>query len=141
MTKAAGEAYLNRVAARSLRLLRPANTKKRLSVRVFCASDRDMGLMARRYLKKNKPVVDVLAFPESSSFPHPDAPGLLGEVYVNWDAFRRDIAHLRFLTVHGVLHLLGYDHKRKSDTMRMQTLEKRLCQRIALPASTSAQRR
>lgn len=129
LSKIRGEAYLNKVAARTLVLMK----KKRPTVRVFCAANKDMKLMANRYLRKDKPIVDVLAFPESKEFPHPDEPHLLGEVYVNWDVFKRDPAHMRFLTVHGVLHLLGYDHKKKSDTIRMQTLEERLCQRIALP--------
>jgi rRNA maturation RNase YbeY len=54
-------------------------------------------------------------------------------VYVNGDAFGKDIAHMRFLTVHGVLHLLGYEHEAQRDTIVMQNLEKRLCQHIALP--------
>jgi len=131
LTRPKGEAYLQGVADQAL-----AKLKKRATVRVFCAKDKDMRLMANRYLHKDKPVVDVLAFPEPRSFPQPDAPKgrrLLGEVYVNWDAFRRDTAHLRFLTVHGVLHLLGYEHEAERDTIRMQNLEKRLCQHIALP--------
>lgn len=131
MTKSERETYLNKVARRSLLLL-----KKRATVRVFCARNEDMRLMAARYLRKKKPLVDVLAFPEDASFPTPDAPKgrpLLGEIYVNDEAFRRDMPHLTFLTVHGVLHLLGYDHKRKRDTIEMQDLEQRLCRRIALP--------
>jgi ssRNA-specific RNase YbeY (16S rRNA maturation enzyme) len=130
MTKAEREAYLNRVAARSLAIL-----KQRATVRVFCAKNDDMDLLAVRYLHKKKPLVDVLAFPEAS-FPAPDVPKtrpLLGEVYVNDDAFRRDLGHMKFLTVHGVLHLLGKTHARKRDTIEMQRLETRLCQQIALP--------
>ncbi len=131
MTRQKAEEYLNSVAQQAL-----AKLKKRATVRVFLAKNKDMKLMANRYLHKDKPVVDVLAFPEPRSFPQPDAPKgrrLLGEVYVNGDAFGKDIAYLRFLTVHGVLHLLGYTHEAGRDTITMQNLEKRLCQHIALP--------
>jgi len=125
------EGYLQGVAEQALIMLR----KKRVHVRVFCAANKDMKLMANRYLHKDKPIVDVLAFPELKDFPQPDAKQgrLLGEVYVNFDAFKRDLSHMRFLTIHGVLHLLGYQHEGKRDTMVMQKLEEHLCQRIALP--------
>jgi probable rRNA maturation factor len=33
------------------------------------------------------------------------------------------VDHLSHLTVHGVLHLLGYDHRQPSDAARMESLE------------------
>jgi probable rRNA maturation factor len=42
-------------------------------------------------------------------------------------------AHYAHLTVHAVLHLRGYDHKRPRDAERMEALEKRLLTKLGYP--------
>lgn len=96
-----------------------------------------MRRLKKRYLGKDQEVVDVLAFPETDGFPHPDDPHRIGEILINWDAFKDDYPHMRFLMVHGVLHLLGYTHDGKDDTILMERLERTLCRRIASLESTS----
>ena len=44
---------------------------------------------------------------------------------------RRD--HFAHLTVHGILHLLGFDHETKADAERMEDLERRILGRLGLP--------
>ena len=83
---------------------------------------------------------DVMAFPmdELDSARRPDAadvgPALLGDI-VLCPAFARDQARtaghslldeLHLLTVHGVLHLLGYDHAEPAEEREMFTLQKRI---------------
>ena len=83
---------------------------------------------------------DVMAFPmdELESARRPDAadpgPALLGDI-VLCPAFARDqarqaghslIEELHLLTVHGVLHLLGYDHAEPAEEREMFTLQKRI---------------
>jgi probable rRNA maturation factor len=83
---------------------------------------------------------DVMAFPmdELDSARRPDAaeagPTLLGDI-VLCPAFARDqarqaghslIDELHLLTVHGVLHLLGYDHAEPAEEREMFTLQKRI---------------
>ena len=83
---------------------------------------------------------DVMAFPmdELDSARRPDAagagPALLGDI-VLCPAFARDQAHkaghsltdeLHLLTVHGVLHLLGYDHAEPADERAMFSLQNQL---------------
>ena len=104
------------------------------SVRIFLLRSEPMRQLARDYLHKEKDIVDVLSFPEPQGFPHPDVQGkFLGEIYLNWEIFKKDIPYLSFLMVHGILHLLGYTHEEKHDTMSMQRLEKRLCKHIVSP--------
>jgi len=43
------------------------------------------------------------------------------------------LAHAAHLTVHGVLHALGYDHLRDRDARRMETLETAILARMGLP--------
>ena len=41
--------------------------------------------------------------------------------------------HYAHLTIHGVLHLLGYDHETLRDAERMEKLERRLLAALAIP--------
>ena len=76
---------------------------------------------------RDKP--DVLSFAADEHFPHPEVRGrFLGEIYLN-KKFTADPARLEFLLIHGLLHLLGYSHTQKRDTLRMQALEKKLATR------------
>ena len=83
---------------------------------------------------------DVMAFPmdELDSARRPDAaeagPALLGDI-VLCPAFAREQARkagnglleeLHMLTVHGVLHLLGYDHAEPAEEREMFTLQRRI---------------
>lgn len=108
------------------------------TVAVGFGTMKQMHDMKLAYIGKDQEVVDVLAFPESADFPHPDEPNRLGEIFLNWDAFKDDFDHLRFLLVHGVLHLLGYTHDGDRDTIVMEKLERTLCRRIASLESISA---
>ncbi|PXY33620.1 rRNA maturation RNase YbeY [Prauserella sp. PE36] len=83
---------------------------------------------------------DVMAFPmdELESTRRPDAPeaspALLGDI-VLCPAFAKDqartaghslIEELHLLTVHGVLHLLGYDHAEPAEEREMFALQRRI---------------
>jgi rRNA maturation RNase YbeY len=41
--------------------------------------------------------------------------------------------HLAHLAVHGFLHLLGYDHENDRDAEKMESLERRILGRLAIP--------
>ena len=76
-------------------------------------------------------IIDVLAFPEPSGFPHPDREGIfLGYIYLNEEIFMDDPDRGIVLFIHGFLHLLGYDHTRKRDTIRMERLEDKLLREL-----------
>jgi len=98
-----------------------------------------MADLHERYLDLPGPT-DVMAFPmdELDSTRRPDAPDpgptLLGDI-VLCPRFANDQAvkaghglmdELHLLTVHGVLHLLGYDHAEPAEEREMFTLQKRL---------------
>jgi len=61
------------------------------------------------------------------SFNADDEPGYLGDVIISWPTARAQAragghpveAELQLLVVHGVLHLLGYDHATASDKAAM----------------------
>jgi probable rRNA maturation factor len=105
---------------------------------VVLLSDRAMRRLNRRYRGLDRPT-DVLSFAQrDGSAGAPD--GLLGDVVISIDAARRQAAERRArlieegerLLIHGVLHLLGYDHERSAaEARRMQRRERLLARRLA----------
>ncbi len=86
-------------------------------------SDRRMRQLSRQYRGKNQ-TTDVLAFPAE---PLPEAEdAYLGDMVVSADAAAEQASErglpldqeFRLLLVHGLLHLLGYDHERDAGEMR-----------------------
>jgi len=85
------------------------------------------------YRKKNKPT-NVLAFPANL----PDNIGLdyplLGDVIICPLVLKQEslsldkplTAHWAHIVIHGVLHLLGYDHINEEDADKMQAVEIKL---------------
>lgn len=65
--------------------------------------------------------------------PKPDFTGaiVLGDIAIAWDTCAREAEmagkpladHVAHLLVHGILHLLGYDHERDADATLMQACE------------------
>ena len=72
------------------------------------------------------------------SFPYEPLPnektGLLGDIVMCPSVVAREAIeqgksprdHYAHLTIHGVLHLLGYDHATEAEARRMETLERRI---------------
>ena len=98
-------------------------------VHVLIAGDDRLRRLNDRYLGRDRPT-DVLSFPDGDLLPSGRV--LQGEVVISLDAVRRqaeelghdELRELSELTLHGVLHLVGYDHER--DQGEMDDLEVRL---------------
>jgi len=101
-----------------------APRKARGAVAVALVSDARIRQLNARYRGKNSST-DVLSFAA-------EEPGFLGEVVIASGVARRQArqaghpvqVELRVLALHGLLHLLGYDHER--DDGRMARVERRL---------------
>jgi probable rRNA maturation factor len=86
------------------------------------------------YLKRDKPT-NVLAFPMTeNNSPEPES-GMLGDIVVSIDTAGREAADMGIslhdrvfqLLIHGLLHLVGYDHEvSKAEEIKMQDEERRL---------------
>ena len=108
--------------SRCLRRVAPVRARGHLTVAV--AADRRVQELNRKFRGKDAPT-DVLSFPA-------DEPGTLGDVVIARGVARRQArgaghdvdTEIRVLALHGLLHLLGYDHER--DGGRMARLEARL---------------
>ena len=93
----------------------------------------------RQWRGQDKPT-NVLSFPVAPMTLPPGAPHLLGDIVLAFETLAAEAAaqgkplahHLRHLVVHGVLHLMGYDHERTADAERMEALERRILKRLAI---------
>jgi probable rRNA maturation factor len=80
----------------------------------------EMAALHQRYLGEAGPT-DVLSFPQDGDAP-PGERRLLGDVVICPAVAVRQgdlSSELRLLVVHGILHLLGYDHEEEEDRRRM----------------------
>lgn len=147
--------------ARWLEAVAPA--RARGEVAVALAGDAQVRALNRTYRRENRPT-DVLSFPPT---PEPvgrgaresrrttgdhspratdHGPRLLGDIIIATGVARRqakDAGHsaqteLRVLALHGLLHLLGYDHHDPGETGRMARVEDRLRRKGGLPAGLIA---
>ena len=102
-----------------------------LEISILLAGDEEVRGLNRDYRKIDAPT-NVLAF--ASGPPPPAAPHavrLLGDVVLAFGTMRREADarglemadHLTHLVVHGVLHLLGYDHEAVPDAEAMERAE------------------
>lgn len=84
--------------------------------------DAEIRLLNRDYLGRDKPT-NVISFPMQEGEGAGLNPLLLGDVVISADTAARDAAEagipfeeeLHFLLLHGILHLLGYDHERGTE--------------------------
>lgn len=83
------------------------------------------------------------------SFPAPENPeNLLGDIALAYGVCAREAAeqgkslsdHLSHLTVHGVLHLAGYDHQTDDEAETMEDLERRVLAALGVPDPYAADR-
>jgi probable rRNA maturation factor len=91
--------------------------------------DKKMRDLNRTYRQIDR-TTDVLSFPQEEG---PDFT-LLGDIIISLDTARRHSKsygvtlheELKKLVIHGALHLLGHDHKKKKETQIMRDKEKEL---------------
>ena len=105
---------------------------------LLLVSDREMHRLNRSWRGKDRPT-DVLAFAQAEG-PGGAPEGLLGDVVISVDTARRQAVELGHslareaarLLVHGLLHLLGYDHERSAaEARRMERKERALLRALA----------
>lgn len=111
---------------------------------VVLADDATVKTLNAQYRGKDAPT-NVLSFPAVPGPAGADGdtavPVLLGDVVLAFETVRAEAEregkpfahHLGHLVVHGVLHLLGYDHETEPDAEAMEARERDVLASLAIP--------
>ncbi len=115
---------------------------------IVLSNDSTIRALNRDWRGKNAPT-NVLSFPAAPDLPVRSqsrgksqiAPPYIGDIVIAYQTTAREAIaegkpfahHLAHLAVHGFLHLLGYDHENDRDAKKMESLERRVLGRLAIP--------
>ncbi len=108
---------------------------------IVLGDDALLRALNRQWRGQDKPT-NVLSFPALEPPPAPPgAPQLLGDVVLAFETVSAEATaqgkpladHLRHLVVHGVLHLLGFDHEAEADARRMEACEIAILEGLGVP--------
>ncbi len=133
-------ARVGRDARRLLRVLEEQSAELTVSL----VDDREMHRLNRGFRGIDRPT-DVLAYAMREGVRAPGDADVLGDVVISMEtaarqARRRGVTtaeEMRALLIHGVLHLLGYDHERSPvEARRMKAMERQLRSALNGPSRT-----
>ena len=107
---------------------------------LILTDDAEQRELNRIYRGRNA-ATNVLSFATANPATPAGAPVLLGDVVLAFATIEREAAeqrkpladHLRHLVVHGVLHLLGFDHQRADDAAAMEAREIEILATLGVP--------
>lgn len=99
-------------------------------VSILLTDDAEMRKLNAGWRDKDKPT-NVLSFPAETAVDPRNPPDYLGDIALGLATCRREAAeqgksladHVVHLTVHGVLHLIGYDHMSEEEANAMEPRE------------------
>jgi probable rRNA maturation factor len=134
ITERAGQAALDEIA--------PTDDGEAPGVAVLLTSDDVVAELNQRFRGKAGPT-NVLSFPASAN---PE--NHLGDVALAHGVCAREAVeqgksldqHLAHLVVHGVLHLLGYDHETDGEAEAMEALERSILESLGVPDPYASER-
>ena len=120
-----------RWASAALAQLAPEHPKSRLSIRIV---DEAESAELNSHYRHKQGATNILSFPVPPGLPDT----LLGDLAICANVVAREAqeqnksceAHWAHLTVHGVLHLKGYDHEDPAAADAMEALEKRILEQL-----------
>jgi probable rRNA maturation factor len=132
------EAVARRAAEAAWRSLGPTGAAAEISI--LLADDETVRQLNKRHRRLDRPT-NVLSFPLDTASPAGGPPTMLGDVVLASGVVAREAAtqgkavgaHLSHLVVHGVLHLLGYDHETDPEAETMEALEVRTLAGLGVP--------
>jgi probable rRNA maturation factor len=121
-----------RLIRRAARLALDHPPRRSRAATILLTGDVRLRELNHQFRGKDKPT-NVLSFTA-------DDPGYWGDIAIAWGVVKREAkeqgksvpAHAAHLTVHGLLHLKGYDHAKVSDRTSMERLEILILSRLGL---------
>jgi probable rRNA maturation factor len=111
----------------------------RFTVAVMLADDAEMRRLNAQFRNKDK-ATNVLSFPSGQDEPE-KGQVFLGDIAIGFETVTREAEqdeksfrnHLSHLMVHGLLHLMGYDHLTPEEAEDMEALEVDILATIGIP--------
>ena len=113
-----------------------------LSIRIV---DTEEGQALNEQFRGSTGATNVLSFPFENESPEPLP--LIGDIVICAPVVLKEAseqnktlhAHWAHMIIHGVLHLLGYDHQNETDANLMESLETDIMQGLGFPPPYSSQ--
>ena len=110
------------------------SSNNEMSISFLLTSNSEIKRLNQRYRNKNKPT-NVLSFPMHEQIENKN---YLGDVVIACEkiideSYEQNIKKYKYLskmTIHGVLHLLGYKHDTDSQFRKMNSIEKNILKEI-----------
>ena len=121
---------LKKITNNVIKLVLDEKGRTGAEVSIVFVDDAEMRTLNRNYRGINKST-DVLAFPMNDGKFAAISPNLLGDVVISVPVARKQAElheqsierELTMLLIHGLLHLLGYDHENPKDELVMKEAE------------------
>ena len=109
-------------------------------ISVVLSDDEHLRELNKHHRGMDKPT-NVLSFPAARLKAPAGAPRLLGDIVIAFETVEREASeeskpienHLSHLVVHGVLHLLGYDHEDDEEAEIMEARERQILAKLGIP--------
>lgn len=112
------EKLIQKSAGKVLKVL----NKNNVLAEIYLINSRKMRFLNKKFRGKDK-TTTVLSFEEPRNFILPASKHKkIGEIYLNTKVLNFKF-QVSSLLVHGLLHLFGYNHQKKSDRIKMERLE------------------
>jgi probable rRNA maturation factor len=108
---------------------------------ILITGDEQLHELNKKYLEIDAPT-DVLAFPADTIDPETNT-NYLGDILISYPRAQAQAAEgghaveeeLRLLVVHGMLHLLGYDHSEPDEKAKMWAVQSHILSALGCPLS------
>jgi len=112
-------------------------------ISLVLSSDAEVQILNRQWRDKDKPT-NVLSFPgedDLRDIPDDAPPPMIGDIILAWGVVSAEATeqhkplahHVQHLVVHGVLHLLGFDHEDDAEADEMEALEREILAGLGVP--------
>ncbi len=101
--------------------------KKSKNLTIFLTNNKKMKILNKKFRNKNNET-DVLSFPFHQNIKK-SKNVYLGDIAISYEIIKKRERNSNFLRefdkiwIHGYLHLLGYDHKKEKDFIKMKKIE------------------
>jgi probable rRNA maturation factor len=109
-------------------------------ISVVLSDDEHIRELNKHHRNMDKPT-NVLSFPAARIKAPAGAPRFLGDIVLAFETVEREAReeekplenHISHLVVHGVLHLLGYDHEDEDEANLMENRERQILSGLGIP--------